>query len=223
MNDVRPVASKVGRKNPFGETLAGTTLGTGAVAVSDITSRPRYEQFFECGTRLRMSVELHRKLIHPVEVPKVLHEELFSVREKRQHEDYFTLMENSSGSLGKSLRLSEVPGQPMFQTRGSGSFMRPAPAPGSGSGGRLGDTAKGTGTGTGALFGTTTNKYTYPTSSLTSSFQASMECNEELQKRLAITPFTRMIFTFKYDDDDALLAIQDAVNRQVTVVTVVAF
>jgi hypothetical protein len=31
--------------------------------------------------------------------------------------------------------------------------------------------------------------------------------------RLSVTPFTRMVFCFKYDDDDALAAINDALGR----------
>ena len=34
-----------------------------------------------------------------------------------------------------------------------------------------------------------------------------------LQRRLSITPFTRMVFSFKYDDDDTLLAINDAITK----------
>jgi hypothetical protein len=34
---------------------------------------------------------------------KVLHEELFSVREQRQHEEYFTAIENGTGRLGDQM------------------------------------------------------------------------------------------------------------------------
>jgi len=39
------------------------------------------------------------------------------------------------------------------------------------------------------------------------------ELMTRLQRRLSITPFTRMVFSFKYDDDDTLLAINEAITK----------
>lgn len=39
------------------------------------------------------------------------------------------------------------------------------------------------------------------------------ETMSKLEKRLSVTPFTRMVFAFRYDDDETLLAINDAITK----------
>ena len=45
--------------------LTGTGTDTGKGAVTKHLNKARHEQFFECGTRVRVKMELHRKLVHP--------------------------------------------------------------------------------------------------------------------------------------------------------------
>ena len=62
------ILSMTGTKRKKGfleETLASATLGRGVVPTSGILHKARHEQFFECGTRLIMNVEIHRQLVHP--------------------------------------------------------------------------------------------------------------------------------------------------------------
>ena len=54
------------------QQLAGTLLGRGVVPCSLIGSKPRHEQFFECGTRLTLSATFHRLLQHPQDPPSAL-------------------------------------------------------------------------------------------------------------------------------------------------------
>ena len=45
---------------------------------------------------------------------------------------------------------------------------------------------------------------------------------DALQRRLAITPFSRMVFSFKYDDDETLIAINDAITKVATLTQTLA-
>ena len=53
---------------------------------------------------------------------------------------------------------------------------------------------------------------TFSQARMDSSIRMSDE-EERLRERLALTPFTRMVFAFKFDDDETLLAINNAINK----------
>ena len=61
-----------GGQSPWKKQLAGTLLGRGVVPCTLIKSKPRYEQFFECGTRLTLSATFHRQLQLPHDPPSAL-------------------------------------------------------------------------------------------------------------------------------------------------------
>ena len=104
------------------------------------------------------------------------------------------------GSLGKSLRITDppVPGRGPGASRGKSPGLKvgikpiQGPVPGS----ALGE-----------------SKYSYGVSDVRAAYVPSRACSTELSIRLSTTPFTRMVFVFRYDDDDALTAISDAVSR----------
>ena len=106
------------------------------------------------------------------------------------------------GSLGKSLRITDPP----------------APGRGTGAGASKGKSS-------GVKFGINPtqvpapesvlgeSKYAYGVSDVRAAYVPSTVCSEELSIRLSTTPFTRMVFVFRYEDDDALTAISDAISR----------
>ena len=104
-----------------------------------------------------------------------------------------------AGSLGKSLRITDPP------VPGRGGGISRGKSPG------LKDGIKPTQVPVGSVLGE--SKYSYVVSDVRAAYVPSTVCSEELSIRLSTTPFTRMVFVFRYDDDDALLAISDAVSR----------
>jgi hypothetical protein len=179
----------------LGDTLAGTIMGRGVVVPSGITHKARHEQFFECGTRLSLSAELHRRLTHPTDTPKALPDELFKIREQRQFSDHFTTLANRTdtalgfrttmipprGGYGTSLVNEEL----LNETMNSTVSLHPTKM---------------------QLLG----------SSLGLAFDTlnfDLFMTDELQSRLDVTPFTRMVIVFRYDDDDTLLQLNDAIAK----------
>jgi hypothetical protein len=179
----------------LGETLAAATLGRGFVATSGITHKARHEQFFECGTRVTMSAELHRQLEHPTEVPTVLPEALFRIREQRQYPEHYALLANrTEAAIGFTSTM--IPQRTGFGAAASLDNVDP---------GLLSSTLS-----------LSPTKMQLQGSTLGLAFDTlnyDLFLSAEVQNRLAVTPFTRMVLVFKYDDDDTLLALNDAVAK----------
>ena len=141
-----------------GGTLAATMMSASSTMgkSSKVQSKPRHEQFEDSGTRLTMSAELHRRLTHPKELPRVLPKKTY-------------------GSLASSSSLLSV----TASASTTGALTEATQQAGVASG---------------------TNEVVLD------------EDERMLQERLTITPFSRMVLVFKYDDDETLLAINAAIS-----------
>ena len=106
------------------------------------------------------------------------------------------------GSLGKSLRITDPPAP----GRGTGAGASRGKFPGVKFGIKLTQVPAPE-----SVLGE--SKYGYGVSDVRAVYVPSTVCSEELSIRLSTTPFTRMVFVFRYEDDDALTAISDAISR----------
>ena len=179
----------------LGDSLAAATLGRGFVVTSGITHKARHEQFFECGTRLTLSADLHRKLEHPTEAPTVLPEALFRIREQQQYPEHYALLANrTETAIGFTSTM--IPQRTGFGAAASLDHIDPAVLS--------------------STLSLSPTKMQLQGSALGLAFDTlnyDLFLSSEVQQRLAVTPFTRMVLVFRYDDDDTLIALNDAVAK----------
>ena len=169
-----------------------------------------------------MKFELHRKLIHPTELPIMLPNELFKIRERRQYSDHYAtlakLTSRSMESMKDTLTLHNT--MTTASTR-SKSDTGSSPEKNHTLGGSPTHSNFSSTENKGTLGGTKNTLIggmdTFATPHLDTTMMIAnlpqFEVSKEIKDRLAVTPFTRMVILLAYKDQDTLDVLNAAIKK----------